>query len=102
MWTIVLRAAALLGIGAAVGSSVSNTPVIQTVPRPVYQEASSSISPSVWAGFFRCRLTVLERSDPTPQSNENIETIIKKRDVAETRNLMNKSYVKTTNGPNWR
>ncbi len=45
MWTIVLRAAALLGIGAAVGSSVSNTPVIQTVPQPVYQEASSSISP---------------------------------------------------------
>ena len=44
MWTIVLRAAALLGIGAAVGSSVSNTPVIQSVPQPVYQEASS-ISP---------------------------------------------------------
>ena len=45
MWTIVLRAAALLGIGAAVGSSVSNTPVIQTVPQPVYQEASSSVVP---------------------------------------------------------
>ena len=45
MWTIIIRAAALLGIGAAVGSSVSNTPVIQTVPQPVYQEASSSISP---------------------------------------------------------
>ena len=30
-----------------------------------------------WA-FFRYRLTVLERSDPTPPSNENIETILKK------------------------
>ena len=45
MWTIVLRAAALLGIGAVVGSSVSNTPVIQSVPQPVYQEASSSVVP---------------------------------------------------------
>ena len=44
MWTIIIRAAALLGIGAAVGSSFSNTPVIQSVPQPVYQEASS-ISP---------------------------------------------------------
>ena len=45
MWTIVLRAAALLGIGAAVGSSVSNPSVIHSVPPPVYREAASSISP---------------------------------------------------------
>ena len=45
MWTIVLRAAALLGIGAAVGSSVSNPSVIHSVPQPVYQEASSSVVP---------------------------------------------------------
>ena len=45
MWTIVLRAAALLGIGAAVGSSVSNPSVIHSVPPPVYREASSSLSP---------------------------------------------------------
>ena len=45
MWLIIIRAAALLGIGAAVGSSVSNTPVIQTIPQPVYQEAASTISP---------------------------------------------------------
>lgn len=45
MWRIIIRAAALLGIGAAVGSSVSNTPVIQTIPQPVYQEAASTISP---------------------------------------------------------
>ena len=45
MWTIVLRAAALLGIGAAVGSSVSNPSVIHSVPQPAYQEASSSVVP---------------------------------------------------------
>ena len=45
MWTIVLRSAALLGIGAAVGSSVSNPSVIHSVPPPVYREAASSISP---------------------------------------------------------
>ena len=45
MWMIAIRAAALLGIGAAVGSSISSTPVIQHVPQPVYQEATSSISP---------------------------------------------------------
>lgn len=45
MWTIIIRAATLLGIGAAVGSAVSNTPAIHSVPPPIYQEASSSISP---------------------------------------------------------
>ena len=45
MWMIVLRAATFLGIGAAVGSSVTSTPVIQHVPQPVYQQAASSISP---------------------------------------------------------
>ena len=45
MWMIVLRAATFLGIGAAVGSSVTSTPVIQQVPQPVYQQAASSISP---------------------------------------------------------
>ena len=42
---IVLRAATFLGIGAAVGSTVTSTPVIQQVPQPVYQQAASSISP---------------------------------------------------------
>ena len=45
MWMIAIRAAALLGIGAAVGSTVTSTPVIQHVPQPVYQQAASSISP---------------------------------------------------------
>ena len=45
MWMIVLRAATFLGIGAAVGSSVTSAPVIQHVPQPVYQQAASSISP---------------------------------------------------------
>ena len=45
MWMIVLRAATFLGIGAAVGSTVTSTPVIQQVPQPVYQQAASSISP---------------------------------------------------------
>ena len=45
MWMIAIRAAALLGIGAAVGSSVTSAPVIQHVPQPVYQQAASSISP---------------------------------------------------------
>ena len=45
MWMIVLRAATFLGIGAAVGSSVTSAPVIQQVPQPVYQQAASSISP---------------------------------------------------------
>jgi len=45
MWMIVLRAATLLGIGAAVGSTVTSTPVVQPVPQPVYQQAASSISP---------------------------------------------------------
>ena len=45
MWMIVLRAATFLGIGAAVGSSVTSTPVIQHVPQPIYQQAASSISP---------------------------------------------------------
>ena len=45
MWMIVLRAATLLGIGAAVGSTVTSAPVIQQVPQPVYQQAASSISP---------------------------------------------------------
>ena len=45
MWGIIIRAVTLLGIGAAVGSSISNTPVIHSVPPPVYQEAASTISP---------------------------------------------------------
>ena len=45
MWMIAIRAAALLGIGAAVGSTVTSTTVIQQVPQPVYQQAASSISP---------------------------------------------------------
>ena len=32
MWGIIIRAVTLLGVGAALGSSVSNTPVIQSVP----------------------------------------------------------------------
>ena len=51
MWTIVLRAAALLGIGAAVGSSVSNTPVIQPIPQPIYQEAAGALSPFLVLAF---------------------------------------------------
>jgi len=45
MWMIAIRAATLLGIGAAVGSTVTSAPVIQQVPQPVYQQAASSISP---------------------------------------------------------
>ena len=45
MWMIAIRAATLLGIGAAVGSTVTSAPVIQHVPQPVYQQAASSISP---------------------------------------------------------
>ena len=45
MWMIVLRAATFLGIGAAVGSTVTSTPLTQQVPQPVYQQAASSISP---------------------------------------------------------
>ena len=45
MWMIAIRAATLLGIGAAVGSSVTSAPVIQPVPQPIIREATSSISP---------------------------------------------------------
>ena len=45
MWTIIIRAAALFGAGAAVGGVVSNPSVIHSVPPPVYREAASSISP---------------------------------------------------------
>ncbi len=40
MWTIIIRAAALIGIGFGVGSMSA-----PEVPAPVYREASSSISP---------------------------------------------------------
>ena len=45
MWMIAIRAAALLGIGAAVGSTVTSAPVVQHVPQPIIREATSSISP---------------------------------------------------------
>ena len=51
MWGIIIRAVTLLGIGAAVGSSVSNTPVIQHVPHPVVQEATQAISPFLVIAF---------------------------------------------------
>ena len=51
MWGIIIRAVTLLGIGAAVGSSVSNTPVIQSVPPPVVREAAQAISPFLVIAF---------------------------------------------------
>jgi hypothetical protein len=45
MWMIAIRAATFLGIGAAVGSTVTSTPVVQHVPQPIIREATSSISP---------------------------------------------------------
>jgi TRAP-type C4-dicarboxylate transport system permease small subunit len=45
MWGMIIRVVTLLGIGAAVGSSVSNTPVIRSVPPPVVREATQAISP---------------------------------------------------------
>ena len=52
MWGIIIRAVTLLGIGAAVGSSVTNnTPVIQSVPPPVVQEATQAISPFLVIAF---------------------------------------------------
>ena len=51
MWGIVIRAVTLLGVGAALGTSVSNTPVIQSVPPPVVQEATQAISPFLVIAF---------------------------------------------------
>ena len=51
MWGIVIRAVTLLGVGAELGSSVSNTPVIQHVPHPVVQEATQAISPFLVIAF---------------------------------------------------
>ena len=51
MWTIIIRAAALLGVGAALGSSISNTPVIQPIPQPIYQEAAGTLSPFLVLAF---------------------------------------------------
>ena len=52
MWGIIIRAVTLLGIGAAVGSSVTNnTPVIQSVPPPVVREAAQAISPFLVIAF---------------------------------------------------
>ena len=45
MWMIAIRAATLLGIGAAVGSTVTSAPVVQHVPQPIIREATSLISP---------------------------------------------------------
>jgi hypothetical protein len=44
MWMIVIRAAALIGLGMGAGSMMS-TPSVPQVPQTVYQEATSSISP---------------------------------------------------------
>ena len=51
MWGIVVRAVTLLGVGAALGTSVSNTPVIQSVPPPVVREATQAISPFLVIAF---------------------------------------------------
>jgi TRAP-type C4-dicarboxylate transport system permease small subunit len=51
MWGIIIRAVTLLGVGAALGSSVSNTPVIQSVPPPVVREAAQAISPFLVIAF---------------------------------------------------
>jgi TRAP-type C4-dicarboxylate transport system permease small subunit len=51
MWGIVIRAVTLLGVGAALGTSVSNTPVIQSVPPPVVREATQAISPFLVIAF---------------------------------------------------
>ena len=51
MWGIIIRAVTLLGIGAAVGSSISNTPVIHSVPPPVVREATQAISPFLVIAF---------------------------------------------------
>ena len=51
MWGIIIRAVTLLGVGAALGTSVSNTPVIQSVPPPVVQEATQAISPFLVIAF---------------------------------------------------
>ena len=51
MWGIVIRAVTLLGVGAALGSSVSNTPVIQHVPHTVVREATQTISPFLVIAF---------------------------------------------------
>ena len=44
MWTIIIRAAALIGIGFGIGTMASPQ-VVEVVPAPVYQEIGSSISP---------------------------------------------------------
>ena len=51
MWGIVIRAVTLLGVGASLGTSVSKTPVIQSVPPPVVQEATQAISPFLVIAF---------------------------------------------------
>ena len=51
MWGIVIRAVTLLGVGAALGTSVSNTPLIQSVPPPVVREATQAISPFLVIAF---------------------------------------------------
>ncbi len=40
MWTIIIRAAALIGLGFGAGTMVA-----PEVPAPVYREAASSVSP---------------------------------------------------------
>ena len=43
--SMIAIAVTLQGIGAAVGSTVTSTPVVQQVPQPIMREAASSISP---------------------------------------------------------
>ena len=45
MWTIVLRAAALLGIGFGAGSIIQSSPRMVEIPPTVFREASSTTSP---------------------------------------------------------